>query len=309
MRILVAGGAGFIGSHFTRLLVEKGYEVSVIDKLTYSGRKENLEGVFKKINFIKGDITRPRDVDKAVEKCNLVVNFAAQSHVDRSIKDAKPFVETNFYGSYVLLSKSLEKKVDLFLQVSSDEVYGSIKKGSFKENASLNPTSPYAVTKASADLLCSSFHKTYGLPVIIVRCSNNYGPAQYFEKLIPLSIIKAVRNEKIPLYGDGRNIREWMYVEDNCRGIELVLRKGKVGEIYNISSGIKKRNIEVISSILKNLSKSRSLIKYVKDRPAHDYRYSIDASKVQALGWKPKVEFNIGLKQTIDWYCIHEDWW
>ncbi|MDP8233990.1 MAG: dTDP-glucose 4,6-dehydratase [Candidatus Saelkia tenebricola] len=309
MKVLIAGGAGFIGSNFTRLLLTKGYKVCVIDKLTYAGRKANLKGVLKDIKFIKGDITCSGDVEKAVKGCNVVINFAAESHVDKSIKNAGEFVETNFYGSYVLLSRALKEKIDLFLQISSDEVYGSLIKGSCKETAVLNPTSPYAATKASADLLCLSFHKTYGLPVIITRSSNNYGSYQYPEKLIPLSVIKAIRGEKIPLYGNGSNIRDWIDVGDNCRAIELILSKGEAGEIYNISSGVKKKNIDVVRGIIKHLNKKMSLIKYVKDRPNNDYRYSMNSSKVQFLGWIPLIKFDDGFKKTIDWYYDNKDWW
>jgi dTDP-glucose 4,6-dehydratase len=310
MRVLVTGGAGFIGSNFVRYLLKcKRYKVNVLDKLTYAGRKENLKGVLRYINFMQGDICNPRDVDKAIKGCKILVNFAAESHVDRSIRDANPFLRTNFFGVHVLLNKALEHKVDLFVQISSDEVYGSIERGSFKEDAKLNPTSPYAVSKACADLLSLSFYKTFKLPLIIIRASNNYGPYQYPEKFIPLSIIRVIKGQKIPVYGNGLNVRDWLYVEDNCRAIEMILRKGKVGEIYNISSGNERRNLEVARFIIRELGRDESLIEFVKDRPAHDFRYSIDSSKIRKLGWEPKVRFEEGLRKTIRWYLENRSWW
>ncbi len=309
MRILVTGGAGFIGSHFTRLLVRKGYKINVIDKLTYAGRKENIKDVIKDIKFIKGDISNSYDVSRAIKGCSVIINFAAESHVDRSIKSPAPFLATNFFGTYVLLTKALEKNIDLFIQISSDEVYGSINSGCFDEGAALNPTSPYAVTKAAADLLCLSFQKTYGLPLIVIRPSNNYGPYQYPEKLISLSIVKAIKGKKIPIYGKGRNMRDWLFVGDNCKAIKLILEKGKQNEIYNVSSGEKKANIEVVRTIIKSLNRGNNLIKYVKDRPGHDFRYSIDASKVKKIGWQPKTKFKDGINKTISWYLGNESFW
>ena len=309
MKVLITGGAGFIGSNFVRYLLKSGYKLKVLDKLTYAGRKENLKGVLKEINFLRGDITNPKDVDKAIKGCKVLVNFAAESHVDRSIKNPAPFLKTNIWGTQVLLEKALQHKIELFIQISSDEVYGSISKGFFTESSSLNPSSPYAVSKASADLLCLSYLKTFGLPVIIIRSSNNYGPFQYPEKLIPLSILRAIRDKKIPVYGKGRNIRDWLYVADNCRAIELIMKRGKIGQIYNVGGGEERKNIEVVKMILKKLAKPQSLIEFVQDRPGHDYRYAMDWSKLKKMGWKPEINFEQGLEMTVRWYLENENWW
>jgi len=309
MKVLITGGAGFIGSNFVRYLLNYGYRINVLDKLTYAGRKENLKGVLKEINFLRGDITNPKDVDKAIKGCKVLVNFAAESHVDRSIKNPAPFLKTNIWGTQVLLGKALRHKIDLFIQISSDEVYGSISKGYFKENSPLNPSSPYSASKASGDNLCQSYYRTFGLPIIIIRPCNNYGPRQYPEKLIPKAIINAIKGKKIPIYAQGENIRDWIYVEDTCRAIKLILEKGKIGEIYNVGAAQEYRNIEVVKMILRYLNKPFNLIKFVYDRPGHDFRYAMDWTKIRNLGWEPEIQFEKGLISTINWYLNNENWW
>ena len=309
MKVLITGGAGFIGSNFVRYLLNYGYRINVLDKLTYAGRKENLKGVLKEINFLRGDITNPKDVDKAIKGCKVLVNFAAESHVDRSIKNPAPFLKTNIWGTQVLLGKALQHKIDLFIQISSDEVYGSISKGYFKENSPLNPSSPYSASKASGDNLCQSYYRTFGLPIIIIRPCNNYGPRQYPEKLIPKAIINAIKGKKIPIYAQGENIRDWIYVEDTCRAIKLILEKGKIGEIYNVGAAQEYRNIEVVKMILRYLNKPFNLIKFVYDRPGHDFRYAMDWTKIRNLGWEPEIQFEKGLISTINWYLNNENWW
>ena len=311
LRILVTGGAGFIGSNFVRHIIEKyqDFEVVVLDKLTYAGRKENLQGILSKITFIRGDITRKEDVEKAIEGCDFVVNFAAETHVDRSIIEAGSFVLTDVFGTYILLEACRRFEVEKFLQISTDEVYGCVLKGSFKEEDKLLPRNPYAASKASADLLCRAFCETYGLPVVITRSTNNYGYYQHPEKLIPKSIIYALLNKRIPIYGEGKNVRDWIFVEDNCEAIDLILKKGKSGEIYNIAGQQELENIQVVKTILKVINKPESLIQFVKDRPGHDFRYSLDISKIKELGWKPKTKFEEGIRRTIEWYKNNEWWW
>jgi len=311
MKILITGGAGFIGSNFVHYMLEKysDEEIVILDKLTYAGRLENLQDVMDKITFIRGDVCNRNDVKKAGD-CDIVFNFAAETHVDRSIIDAGVFVKTDVLGTYNLLEYARRGNVKKYIQISTDEVYGSIEKGSFKEGDILDPSSPYSASKASADLLVNSYFVTYGLPVVITRSSNNFGPYQYPEKLIPLFIIKALQDKSLPLYGDGLNIRDWLFVEDNYRGIDLVRRKGKNGEIYNIGADNEQTNIEITQIILQELQKPKSLITYVKDRPGHDRRYSIDSSKIHKLGWKPTLskDFQNTLKKTIQWY-VHNKWW
>ncbi|MGB9613718.1 MAG: dTDP-glucose 4,6-dehydratase [Candidatus Margulisiibacteriota bacterium] len=316
MKILVAGGAGFIGSNFIRYLLNNYPSVEVInfDKLTYAGNLDNLKDIENnpRYTFIKGDICDSEAVEKAVSqlgRSGMIVNMAAETHVDRSILSAGSFVQTDVYGTYCLLEAVKKFNVQRYLQVSTDEVYGSIEKGSFTEESPLHPNSPYAASKASGDMIVRSYFKTYNLPVIITRSSNNYGPYQYPEKVIPLFITNALEGKKLPLYGDGKNVRDWLYVEDNCEAIDLVLRKGSVGEIYNIAGGCEKQNIEITRLILRELEKSEDLIEYVKDRPGHDRRYSLDCSKVKKLGWSPKTRFEDGIKKTIEWYRNNRDWW
>ncbi|WKV08532.1 dTDP-glucose 4,6-dehydratase [Thermoanaerobacterium sp. CMT5567-10] len=316
MKVLVTGGAGFIGSNFIKYMLKehKDYKVINLDKLTYAGNLENLKDVENNSNyvFIKGDITDRDIVEKIFsDGIDYVVNFAAESHVDRSIEDPGIFLKTNVLGTQVLLDAAKKYGVKKYLQVSTDEVYGSLgETGYFTEQTSLSPNSPYSASKASADLLVRAYHHTFGIPVNITRCSNNYGPYQFPEKLIPLMIINALHGKELPVYGDGLNVRDWLYVEDHCRAIDLVLHKGKIGEVYNIGGNNEKANIEIVRLILKELDKPESLIKYVKDRPGHDRRYAIDSSKIQnELGWKPTYNFDEGMKKTIRWYLDNEEWW
>ena len=300
---MITGGAGFIGSHFVRHLLRKhpGIKITVLDNLTYAGKDENLADVTGQIEFIKGDICQKKALEK-LPAFDAIFNFAAESHVDRSIKNPEVFVKTNIMGVNNLLEFSRRKEVKRFIQISTDEVYGSVMKGSSKEEDPLDPSSPYSASKAGADLLAMAYHKTFGIPVLIIRSSNNFGPYQYPEKLIPVLILKALNNEPLPLYGDGRQARDWLYVEDNCAAIDLIWQKGKVGEIYNVGSGNEKQNIEVARFILKELGKPEQLISFVKDRPAHDRRYSLNSDKVKQLGWKEEHKFEEALRKTIKWY-------
>lgn len=313
MKILVTGGAGFIGSNFIRHIINKypQYEIVNLDKLTYCGNLENLKDIENnpKYKFIKGDICDEKIVDEIVKDFDVVVNFAAQTHVDRSIEDPSDFIRTNVYGTYVLL-EAIKKYNKKLLYISTDEVYGSIQKGSFTEVSPLNPSSPYAATKASADLLVNSYYVTFNLPVVITRSSNNFGPYQFPEKVIPLFITNAIEDIEVPLYGDGKNVRDWLYVLDNCEAIDLVLHKGKEGEIYNIGGGYELPNIELTKMILESLDKAEDLIKPVKDRLGHDRRYSLDCEKIKSeLGWKPRYSFEEALKDTVQWYKDNESWW
>jgi len=285
------------------------HELIVLDKMTYAGSVENLRGVLDKIEFVKGDVTNEKDVENALKNVDAIINFAAETHVDRSIADPENFVRTNFFGTYVLLEHARKHDVERYLQVSSDEVYGSIGKGSFREEDALNPSSPYSACKGGADLLVQAYQKTYRLPVVITRTTNNFGPYQYPEKLIPLLILRAHQNAPLPLYGDGMNVRDWIYVEDNCSAIDMMFEKGKVGEIYNIATGNEKTNLEVAKLILKQMNKPETLITFVKDRPGHDRRYSLDTTRIRKLGWKPKHDFEDALKKTINWYLDNEWWW
>ena len=310
MRILITGGAGFIGCNFVRYMLKRypTEENVVLDKLTYAGRLENLQDVMDKITFIKGDICNKEDVEK-VGDCDVIFNFAAETHVDRSIIDAGVFVRTDVLGTYTLLEYARRYDVEKYIQISTDEVYGSIKKGSFKEDDLLDPSSPYSASKAGADLLVKAYYKTYGLSVLITRSSNNFGPYQYPEKLIPILILNALCDKPLPIYGEGKNIRDWVYVLDNCEAINLIFQKGKIGEIYNIASGNEKQNIEIANMILKELNKPESLIEFVTDRPGHDRRYSLDFTKIKKLGWKPKYDFETAMKITIKWYRENVWWW
>jgi len=315
VRILVTGGAGFIGSNFVRRIIDGTFagfsKVTVLDKLTYAGTLTNLaelpEGSF---NFVKGDICDADLVRKLVKDHDLVVNFAAESHVDRSIDGAKEFVVTNVLGTMTLLDAVRESGVKTYLQVSTDEVYGSITTGSWPETDPLLPNSPYAASKASADLICRSYFRTHGLDIRITRCSNNYGRNQYPEKVIPLFVTNLIDDEKVPIYGSGQNVRDWLHVDDHCQGIFLALTKGKAGEIYNIGGGTELTNMELTEKILNLMGKNESSIKYVEDRKGHDLRYSVDITKISnELGYKPKVNWESGLKETVDWYLANEAWW
>lgn len=315
MKVLVTGGAGFIGSNFIQYIVREhlGWEITNLDKLTYAGNLENLTGVQDEpaYHFGRGDITDRELIDRLLSPgFDAIINFAAESHVDRSILDASPFIETNIKGTQVLLEGARKHHISRYIQVSTDEVYGSIDKGSFAEISPLSPNSPYAASKASADLLCLAYFKTYHLPVIITRCSNNFGPYQFPEKLIPLATTNALEDKPIPVYGDGLNIRDWVYVADHCRAIDVIIQKGKPGEIYNIGSGNERTNLELIHKLLELLNKPKDLIQFVTDRPGHDRRYSLDISKISTeLGWKPIYSYEESLAATVDWYMKSETWW
>ncbi|TKX86694.1 dTDP-glucose 4,6-dehydratase [Halorubrum sp. SS5] len=306
MRILVTGGAGFIGSNFVHHVLDthENDEIVTLDALTYAGSKANLEGVLDdpRHEFVEGDIRDQELVRDLVADVDAIVNFAAESHVDRSIEGAKPFVSTNVQGTQTLLDAANEVGIDRFLQISTDEVYGQVLDGTFSEDDPLNPRNPYAATKAGADLLANSFQTTHDLPVVITRTSNNFGPRQHPEKLIPKFIQNAAAGEALPVYGDGSNVREWIYVEDNCRALDLVLREGEIGEVYNIGSHAEKTNLEVTEAILDAVGASNDLIEFVKDRAGHDQRYALDTEKIEALGWEPQYSFEEGLERAVDYY-------
>ena len=312
-KLLITGGAGFIGSNFIRHILKKysSYKVINLDKLTYCGNLDNLKDVARNKNyrFVRGDIVDAKLVNRLVKGCDIIVNFAAETHVDRSIYAAAEFVRTNVFGTHTLLEAAKKPGIELFIQISTDECYGSIPEGSFKETDALYPNSPYSATKASGDLLARSYFVTYKLPVIITRSSNNFGPYQYPEKVIPLFITNALENKKVPLYADGMNVRDWLFVTDNCEAIDAVMHKGSPGEIYNIGGGKEIANIELTRTILKLLGKGEELIKHVKDRPGHDKRYALDISKIKRLGWQPRHDFISALEDTIEWYKDNRAWW
>ena len=307
----MTGGAGFIGCNFVRHMLKEhpDDDIVVLDKLTYAGRLENLEEIRDKITFVKGDICDKEAVKKTMAGCDYVANFAAESHVDRSIASPEDFVRTDVLGVFTLLEEARRINIKKFIQISTDEVYGSTVSGSFSEADILDPSSPYSASKAGGELLARSYVRTYGLDVVVTRSSNNYGPFQYPEKLIPVLIIKALRDQPLPIYGKGTNVRDWLHVEDNCRAIDLAMRKSKPGEIINIGSGNEVPNIEVAKLVLKHMDKPESLIKYVQDRPGHDFRYSLNWDRMRKLGWKPKMKFEEGLKRTVDWYLANQAWW
>lgn len=314
MRILITGGAGFIGSCFVRHMLNKhqDYKIINIDALTYAGNIANLDDVKNNPNytFVHGNICDKKLVRELISECDAVVNFAAESHVDRSITNPEIFIETNVQGTLNLLQASKELGVDRYLQVSTDEVYGTLgKTGYFYETTPLAPNSPYSASKASADMLTRAYYETYKLPVLNTRCSNNYGPYQYPEKLIPFFISQLLKGEKVPVYGDGLNVRDWLYVYDHCEAIDTVLHKGKVGEVYNIGGHNEKTNMEITHLILEAMGKDESSIKYVQDRLGHDRRYAISNDKITSeLGWKPSLTFEQGIKITIDWYLNNQEW-
>lgn len=315
-KILVTGGCGFIGSNFIRYALKNSdYEIVNIDKLTYAGNLKNLIDVQsnKRYKFYKADICNYELVSYIIEKekVDSIINFAAESHVDRSILSSQEFIRTNVTGTNVLLELTRLYSLERFLQISTDEVYGSLgPDGKFTETTPLSPNSPYSASKASADLLVRAYNHTYGLPALITRCSNNYGPFQFPEKLIPLMIINAINNKPLPVYGDGMNVRDWIYVEDHCDAILKVFEKGEIGEVYNIGAENEMPNIEIVKLILKELGKDESLITFVKDRPGHDRRYAIDATKIKTkLNWKPNHTFETAIKETISWYLQNKSWW
>jgi len=315
VKLLVTGGAGFIGSNFILYIVRRypHYRIINVDALTYAGNLENLRSVEGNPNyrFVKADIADRSAMEPLFrEGFDAVVNFAAESHVDRSIMQPDLFVRTNVLGTQTLLDLAKQYNVGKFVQISTDEVYGTLgESGLFTEESPLNPNSPYSASKAGADLLVRAYHETYGLNVNITRCSNNYGPYQFPEKLIPLMIRNALEDRSLPIYGDGLHVRDWLHVEDHCRAVDLVLHKGRSGEVYNIGGRNERTNLEVVKTILAELGKPESLIRFVKDRPGHDRRYAIDASKIQReLGWKPKYDYETGIRETIRWYLTNLDW-
>ena len=306
MKILVTGGLGFIGSNFVKYVADKA-DIIVIDALKYGSNENNLKDLNYK--FVKGDICDYNLMAKLVKNIDAIVNFAAETHVDRSVSNPYAFIESNVIGTYTILE--VMRKVNpetTLVHVSTDEVYGDIEEGSFKEKDVLKPSSPYSASKASADMLVLAYVRTYGLNAVITRCTNNYGAYQFPEKLIPKAIIRAKMDKKIPIYGTGKNVRDWIFVKDHCGAIDLVLERGKEGEIYNIASGEEKTNLEVVTEILRIMDKP-NLIEFVEDRPGHDVRYSLDSSKIRELGWKPKYNFSDGIKETIEWYLENEWWW
>jgi dTDP-glucose 4,6-dehydratase len=313
VRITVTGGAGFIGSHFVRLLLREHPDDKVInlDKLTYAGNLDNLRDVEHdaRYTFVKADICNSEVVDAVLRGADAVVNFAAETHVDRSITGPQDFIRTDVLGTHVLLDAARRHGVARYLQVSTDEVYGSIDEGAFSEGDPLNPSSPYSASKAGADMLVLAAATTFSLPVLISRSSNNYGPNQYPEKLIPLFVTNALADEPLPVYGDGLQVRDWIHVDDNCRAIDLILRRGHEGEIYNVGGGNERTNLDLTRQVLRLLSKGDDLIRFVNDRPGHDRRYALDCARLHALGWTPRIPFDEGLAATVRWYAENEWWW
>jgi len=315
MKVLVTGGSGFIGSNFIRLMLEKHKDWSItnLDKLTYAGNPENLKDVETRYKgryiFIKGDICDGKTVDDAMKDAELVFHFAAESHVDVSIIDPFIFTKSNVIGTHTMLESARKNNVKKFVHISTDEVYGSIREGSFSEESPFRPNSPYSASKAAADLMARAYFKTYGMPVIITRSSNNFGPFQYPEKVMPLFITNLIEGKKVPVYGTGMNVRDWIYVIDNCEGIGFAAEKGKIGEAYNVGGGNELPNIGMTRTIIKEMGKDDSSIEFVQDRLGHDLRYSLDCSKMNKLGWKPRHDFSSAIKETIDWYKKNEAWW
>jgi len=313
-RVLVTGGAGFIGSNFARHLAARRpeWEIVVLDKLTYAGRRENLADLEGRrgFSFVQGDIADREAVAAVLPGCAYVVNFAAETHVDRSLYDAGSFIQTDVYGTFVLLEEARRASgLRMFVQISTDEVYGSVESGSSRETDALMPRNPYSASKAGADRLAYSYFATYGLPVIVTRASNNYGPYQYPEKVIPLFVTHALDGVPVPLYGDGMNVRDWLHVDDHCRAVDMLLEGGRPGETYNIGGGNEVRNIDLTRRILELVGRPESLIRPVADRPGHDRRYSLDCAKLRAMGWAPQVPFEDGLRRTVEWYRANEAWW
>ncbi|HOT94023.1 MAG TPA: dTDP-glucose 4,6-dehydratase [Methanoregulaceae archaeon] len=313
MRLLVTGGCGFIGANFVRDQLARHPDRSIVnlDLLTYAGNPANLAEVAgdPRYRFVQGDIRDADLVGRLVGEVDAVIHFAAESHVDRSIADPGAFVSTNIQGTFTLLEAARQAGVDRFVHVSTDEVYGSIAEGAFTEDDPLRPSSPYSASKAGSDLLALAYHTTHDLPVIVTRCSNNYGPFQYPEKLIPLFITNLLSGRKVPVYGSGRNVREWIYVLDHCRALDFVLGQGRPGEVYNIGSGVEKTNLEITAALLALLEKDDSWVEHVTDRKGHDFRYAIDCRKLRGLGWAPEFTFERALAETVEWYRAHEAWW
>lgn len=318
MKIIITGGAGFIGGNFVHYIINTypAYQVTVLDKLTYAGNLETLETIKNKIKFVKTDIANKKEIFDLFnkERPDVVVNFAAESHVDRSIEEPGIFLKTNIRGTQVLMDASREYGVKRFHQVSTDEVYGDLPLNRpdlfFTEETPIHTSSPYSASKAGADLLVLAYYRTYGLPVTISRCSNNYGPYHFPEKLIPLMIVNALNDKPLPVYGKGLNVRDWLYVEDHCKAIDLIIHNGKIGEVYNIGGHNEMANIDVVKLILTEINKPESLINYVADRKGHDLRYAIDPTKIHnELGWLPTTKFSDGIKKTIEWYLNNRNWW
>lgn len=314
-RLMITGGAGFIGSNFARYVLEAhaDYEVVVYDKLTYAGNPDNFRDLVgsPRFSFVQGDICDATRVDETMRehRIDTIVNFAAESHVDRSILDPDAFIQTDVYGTYVLLEAARKRGVERLLQVSTDEVYGSIASGAFKETDPLEPNSPYSASKAGGELMVRAYHVTYGVPTLVTRGSNTFGPFQYPEKLASLFITNAIDDQPLPVYGDGRQVRDWLYVLDHCLGIDVVLHYGELGEVYNVGGENERFNIEVTELILELLGKPRSLIRYVPDRPGHDRRYALDCTKIKKLGWEPQWEWETAMEETVRWYRANEWWW
>lgn len=313
MRLLVTGGCGFIGSNFIHYMLGKylDYQIVNLDKLTYAGNPTNLKDLENNSNysFVQGDICDPVMVNEIMTKVDNVVHFAAESHVDRSIENGSIFVMTNMLGTNTLLQSVLANNIKMFIHISTDEVYGSIIEGSFTEKDKLNPSNPYSSSKAGSDLLALSYYKTYGLPVCVTRCTNNFGPYQHPEKLIPFFISRLMEGKKVPIHSTGLNIRDWIYVKDHCSAVDFVLHNGSIGEIYNIDGGNEITNLEITHRLLKMFDKDESSIEYVEDRKGNDFRYSLDASKLEKMGWKPKYDFETTLEQTVRWYVENQWWW
>ncbi len=309
-KILITGGAGFIGSEFVRQSIDNHLSIVVVDKLTYAGDLKRLKPFQNKYKFFKADISNAPKIDAIIkeERPNTIVHFAAESHVDRSLLNVSPFIATNIQGTQNLINSALKYKIKQFLHISTDEVYGDILIGKFHEKSPLNPKNPYSASKAAAEYFVQSAMRAHHLPAIIIRPANNYGPWQYPEKFVPVIIFKTLKNQKIPVYGKGAQIREWLHVSDCCKAVNLIMQKGKIGEIYNVGANQEQSNIETVRMILKMLQKPSSLIKFVKDRPGHDFRYAVDDSKLKKLGWKPKILFHKGIQETITWYANNPRW-
>ena len=313
MRIVVTGGAGFIGSNFVRHLLGEhpADQVVVLDKLTYAGNLENLRDVRgdPRYTFVRGDICDPAAVDAVAAGADAIVNFAAETHVDRSISGPDDFITTDVLGTHVLLQAVRAHGVARYLQISTDEVYGDVAEGSSVEDDPLRPSSPYSASKAAGDLMALAYRRTYGAPVLITRSSNNYGPYQYPEKIVPLFVTNLLDGQPVPVYGDGRNVRDWIYVDDNCRAIDLVLREGAEGEVYNIGGGAEVANVDLTRALLAALGLGDEMIRWVSDRAGHDRRYSVDSTKLRSLGWEPRVSYDEGLERTVSWYRANRAWW